>query len=78
MADEARRFYAVQFHPEVTHTLQGTKLLHRFVREICGCGGDWNMPDYVAEAVERIKKQVGEEKSSSACPAASIRRSPRR
>ena len=41
MADEARRFYAVQFHPEVTHTLQGTKLLHRFVREISGCRGDW-------------------------------------
>jgi len=62
MADEERRFYAVQFHPEVTHTLQGTKLLHRFVREICGCGGDWRMPDYVLEAVERIKAQVkGEE-----------------
>jgi GMP synthase (glutamine-hydrolysing) len=61
MADEERRFYAVQFHPEVTHTLQGTKLLHRFVREIAGCRGDWNMPDYVAEAVSRIKQQVGDE-----------------
>jgi GMP synthase (glutamine-hydrolysing) len=61
MADEERRFYAVQFHPEVTHTLQGTKLLHRFVREIAGCRGDWNMPDYVAEAVSRIKQQVGGE-----------------
>jgi GMP synthase (glutamine-hydrolysing) len=59
MADEARRYYAVQFHPEVTHTKQGTKLLHRFVREICGCAGDWNMPDYVTEAVLRIRKQVG-------------------
>ena len=37
MADEARRFYGVQFHPEVTHTRQGTKLLHRFVHDICGC-----------------------------------------
>ncbi|MFO0010652.1 MAG: glutamine-hydrolyzing GMP synthase, partial [Betaproteobacteria bacterium] len=46
MADEDRRFYAVQFHPEVTHTLQGTAILTRFVREICGCRGDWNMPDY--------------------------------
>ena len=53
MADEARRFYGVQFHPEVTHTRQGTKLLHRFVRDICGCRGDWNMPDYVSEAVEK-------------------------
>jgi GMP synthase (glutamine-hydrolysing) len=61
MADEERRFYAVQFHPEVTHTLQGTKLLHRFVREISGCGGDWTMPDYVFEAVERIRQQVGRE-----------------
>jgi GMP synthase (glutamine-hydrolysing) len=59
MADESRGFYAVQFHPEVTHTRQGTRILHRFVREICGCRGDWNMPDYVAEAVRQIKAQVG-------------------
>ena len=61
MADEARRFYGVQFHPEVTHTQQGRALLNRFVIDICGCGGDWNMPDYVSEAVARIRKQVGEE-----------------
>jgi GMP synthase (glutamine-hydrolysing) len=61
MADESRRFYAVQFHPEVTHTRQGTKLLHRFVREICGCRGDWSMPDYVSEAVSRIRDAVGKE-----------------
>jgi GMP synthase (glutamine-hydrolysing) len=61
MADEARRFYAVQFHPEVTHTLQGQAILTRFVREICGCRGDWNMPDYVSEAVEKIRAQVGSE-----------------
>jgi len=59
MADEARRLYAVQFHPEVTHTLQGAAILGRFVHEICGCKADWNMPDYVAEAVEAIRKQVG-------------------
>jgi len=58
MADEERRFYAVQFHPEVTHTPQGTKLLHRFVREIGGCRGDWSMPDYVLESVEKIRQQV--------------------
>ncbi len=51
MADESRRFYAVQFHPEVTHTQQGTALLARFVHDICGCGNDWNMHDYVDEAV---------------------------
>ena len=61
MADEARRFYGVQFHPEVTHTRQGTCLLQRFVHEICGARGDWNMPDYVPEAIQRIKNQVGRE-----------------
>jgi len=61
MADEARRFYGVQFHPEVTHTRQGAKLLQRFVRDICGCRGDWNMPDYVSEAVNRIREAVGKE-----------------
>jgi GMP synthase (glutamine-hydrolysing) len=61
MADESRGFYGVQFHPEVTHTRQGTKILQRFVREICGCRGDWSMPDYVPEAVQQIKSQVGRE-----------------
>jgi GMP synthase (glutamine-hydrolysing) len=61
MADEARRFYGVQFHPEVTHTRQGTKLLHRFVHDICGARGDWNMPDYVLESIKKIKEQVGSE-----------------
>jgi GMP synthase (glutamine-hydrolysing) len=59
MADESRRFYGVQFHPEVTHTHQGTAILSRFVHEICGCGADWNMPDYISEAVERIRQSVG-------------------
>jgi GMP synthase (glutamine-hydrolysing) len=59
MADEERRFYAVQFHPEVTHTIQGVALLERFVHDICGCKADWNMPDYINEAVEAIRVQVG-------------------
>ncbi len=59
MADEQRRFYAVQFHPEVTHTKQGKAILQRFVHDICGCGADWNMPDYVSEAVAKIRAQVG-------------------
>jgi GMP synthase (glutamine-hydrolysing) len=59
MADESRRFYGVQFHPEVTHTLQGKAILTRFVYDICGCAGDWNMPDYVGEAIARIREQVG-------------------
>ncbi len=61
MADEARKFYAVQFHPEVTHTLQGTVILGRFVHEICGCKSDWNMPDYISEAVESIRAEVGDD-----------------
>ncbi len=59
MADEQRRFYAVQFHPEVTHTVQGAALLSRFVHTICGCKSDWNMPDYISEAVASIRAQVG-------------------
>jgi GMP synthase (glutamine-hydrolysing) len=61
MADEARRFYAVQFHPEVTHTVQGKALLERFVLGICGAKKDWVMRDYIAEAVAKIKAQVGDE-----------------
>jgi GMP synthase (glutamine-hydrolysing) len=61
MADESRRFYAVQFHPEVTHTYQGKAIINRFVHDICGCGSDWNMPDYIGEAVEKIRKQVGQD-----------------
>jgi len=61
MADEARRFYGVQFHPEVTHTKQGRALLERFVLGICGARPDWVMRDHVAEAVEHIRAQVGSE-----------------
>jgi len=59
MADEERGFYAVQFHPEVTHTLKGKDMIARFVHDICGCGRDWNMPDYVNEAIARVRAQVG-------------------
>jgi GMP synthase (glutamine-hydrolysing) len=58
MADESRHFYAVQFHPEVTHTKQGAALLARFAHDICGCGDDWNMHDYVGEAVESIRAKT--------------------
>jgi len=61
MADEARGYYAVQFHPEVTHTLQGQQILTRFVRDICGGRGDWRMGDYVTEAIARIREQVGQD-----------------
>jgi GMP synthase (glutamine-hydrolysing) len=61
MADEARRFYAVQFHPEVTHTLQGQRIIERFVLGICAVRADWIMGDYIGEAVARIREQVGRE-----------------
>jgi GMP synthase (glutamine-hydrolysing) len=61
MADETRKFYAVQFHPEVTHTVQGQALLNRFVLDICGTRPDWIMGDYIEEAVAAIRQQVGDE-----------------
>ena len=61
MANEAKRYYAVQFHPEVTHTVQGQAMLNRFVREIAGCSGDWIMGNYIEEAVAKIREQVGDE-----------------
>jgi GMP synthase (glutamine-hydrolysing) len=61
MANEARHYYALQFHPEVTHTPQGKAMLNRFVHDICGCAQDWKMPDYVGEAVEKIRAQVGKD-----------------
>jgi len=61
MADETRHFYALQFHPEVTHTTQGKAILSRFLHEICGCGESWTMPNYIDEAVDHIREQVGED-----------------
>ena len=61
MADEARHFYGVQFHPEVTHTVQGRALLERFVLDICGTRPDWVMRDHIEEAVQKIRDQVGDE-----------------
>ncbi len=61
MADEDRGFYALQFHPEVTHTRQGKAILERFVLDICGAKPDWVMKDHITEAVEAIRQQVGDE-----------------
>ena len=60
-ADEARQFYGVQFHPEVTHTKLGQAMLERFVLDICQTKPDWIMGDYITEAVAKIKAQVGDE-----------------
>ena len=59
MSDERRRFYGVQFHPEVSHTPQGTRLLERFVREICGSDALWSIGNIIDDAIERVRAQVG-------------------
>jgi GMP synthase (glutamine-hydrolysing) len=59
MADESRRFYGLQFHPEVTHTLQGTEILRRFVREIADCSANWATRNIIEDSVARIRAQVG-------------------
>jgi GMP synthase (glutamine-hydrolysing) len=60
MADEQRRYYGVQFHPEVTHTRQGARILERFVREICGCAARWTVGNIIDDAIERVRAQVGQ------------------
>ena len=59
IADEKRRFYAVQFHPEVVHTLDGARLLQNFVHKIAGIKGDWSMKTYREQAIATIRRQVG-------------------
>jgi GMP synthase (glutamine-hydrolysing) len=61
MADEERGYYAVQFHPEVTHTRKGREILERFALQICGAKPDWVMVNYIDEAVARIREQVGDD-----------------
>ena len=62
MADEARHYYALQFHPEVTHTKQGTRIYQRFLREICGCEASWNPGNIIDDAIARVRAQVGQGK----------------
>ncbi len=59
MADERRRLYGVQFHPEVTHTVQGGRILQRFVHGICGCGANWTAGNIISDGIARVRKDVG-------------------
>jgi GMP synthase (glutamine-hydrolysing) len=59
MADEGRKFYGVQFHPEVTHTVQGGRIIERFVKEVCGCEANWTPSAIIDDAVKKIRHDVG-------------------
>jgi len=59
IADEERGFYGVQFHPEVEHTENGTRMIHNFLYEVCGAKGDWTMGDYCKTAVEQLRNKIG-------------------
>ena len=60
MADDDRRFYGLQFHPEVVHTEMGSNVLRNFLFHICECGGDWSMAHFITEQIEAIRNQVGD------------------
>ena len=62
IADEERGFYAVQFHPEVTHTRQGARILQRFVHDICGCASSWTPAAIIDDSIERVRREVGGER----------------
>ncbi len=62
MADEGRRFYGLQFHPEVTHTRQGTRILERFLHDVCGCGNHWTPGNIVADSIASVREKVGGDK----------------
>ena len=59
---EDEKLYAIQFHPEVLHTQEGTKMLYNFVRNICGCAGDWRMDSFVEDQIKAIREKVGDGK----------------
>ena len=61
MADDGRGFYGIQFHPEVTHTAQGRRILERFVHDICGCAEEWTPANIIRDSVARVRAQVGED-----------------
>lgn len=63
IADEARGFYGVQFHPEVNHTEHGVDMIHNFLYKVCGCTGDWTMSNYIENQIKEIRAKVGDGKA---------------
>jgi GMP synthase (glutamine-hydrolysing) len=61
IADETRGFYGLQFHPEVTHTRQGQRMLERFVHDICGCAADWTPGNIIEDSIKRVRETVGDD-----------------
>ena len=63
MEDAARKIYAVQFHPEVLHSIEGSKMLSNFVYKVCECAGDWRMDSFVATTIQQLKEKIGNGKA---------------
>lgn len=61
MADNERQFYGIQFHPEVTHTRQGARIIQRFLQEICGCDNRWQPQNIITDRIQQIQNQVGKD-----------------
>ncbi len=59
---QQKKLYAIQFHPEVLHTVEGTKMLNNFVKNVCGCAGDWKMDAFVENTITEIREKVGDGK----------------
>ena len=62
MSDKERKFYAVQFHPEVRHSVYGNEILKNFVFDVCDCKGDWSMGNFIEIEMEKIRQTVGDKK----------------
>ena len=73
IADDGRGFYGIQFHPEVTHTAQGKRILERFVHDICGCEEAWTPENIIRDSIDRVQEQVGADQVILGSPAEWIR-----
>ncbi len=58
---QAEKLYAIQFHPEVLHTPEGTKMINNFVKNVCGCVGEWKMDAFVENTIQEIREKLGTE-----------------